>query len=95
MKRLITIALAVCILVAFLLVFLARGAIASPAIPELGDANADGSINMADVTTVERMILGMQPLKSYADANWDGVVNMADVGYIERIIVETAPIIHP
>jgi len=52
-----------------------------------GDANGDCVVNMADVTWVERIILGLAPPTPCADANEDGVVNMADVTKIERIIL--------
>jgi hypothetical protein len=52
-----------------------------------GDANGDGTINMADVTKVERMILTLDPLTPWADANNDGVTTMGDVTKIERIIL--------
>jgi len=39
-----------------------------------GDANGDGIINMADVTKVERIILGLEPPTPGADANQDGVI---------------------
>jgi hypothetical protein len=52
-----------------------------------GDANGDGKITIADVTEVERMILGLDPPTIGADANNDGIINMADVTKIERIIL--------
>jgi hypothetical protein len=58
-----------------------------------GDANADGVVNMADVVTVERMILGLAPRDSSANAYWDvnpdGSFNidMGDAVRIEKIIL--------
>jgi hypothetical protein len=52
-----------------------------------GDANGDGQVNMADVTKVERIILGLDPATPGADANEDGQINMSDVTRIERIIL--------
>ncbi len=52
-----------------------------------GDANQDGIVNMGDVTKVERIMLGIDPLTPGADVNGDGVVNMGDVIRIERIIL--------
>ena len=52
-----------------------------------GDANLDGTINMADVTKVERIILGLDDLTPCADANQDWEIDMADVTKIERIIL--------
>jgi len=52
-----------------------------------GDANLDGSVNMADVTKVLRIILGLDPVTPGADANQDGQINMADVTKIQMIIL--------
>ena len=57
-----------------------------------GDANGDDVIDMADVTKVERIILGVDPPTLEADANQDGEINMADVTKIERIILGIDPI---
>ena len=54
--------------------------------PRSGDANADGVINSADITKVERIIVGLDSATSGADANGDGVINSADVTKIERTI---------
>ena len=54
---------------------------------ERGDANEDGVVDMADVTKVERIILGLDPPTPSADANEDGSIDMADVTKIERIIL--------
>jgi hypothetical protein len=51
-----------------------------------GDANGDGLINSADITKVERIIVGLDSATSGADANSDGVINTADITKIERII---------
>ena len=52
-----------------------------------GDANLDSVVDMADVTKVERIILGLDDPTSCADANQDGEINMSDVTKIERIIL--------
>ncbi len=52
-----------------------------------GDANGDGVVNMADVTKVQRIILGLDPPTIGADANLDGVINMGDVTKIMMIIL--------
>ena len=52
-----------------------------------GDANGDGVVNMADVTKVQRIILGLDPPTIGADANMDGVINMGDVTKIMMIIL--------
>jgi hypothetical protein len=56
-----------------------------------GDANGDGLVNMADVTKVERVILGLDPPTAGADANRDGLINMGDVTKIERFILGLDP----
>jgi hypothetical protein len=53
----------------------------------VGDANCDGAVNMADVTTVERMILGYNQVTSNAVLNEDGTVDMGTVVKIERAIL--------
>ena len=49
-------------------------------------ANADGVVNSADMTAVERIIVGLEAATAGADANGDGLVNTADITRIERII---------
>jgi len=51
-----------------------------------GDANGDGTINVLDITRVERAITGLDVETAGSDANGDGVVNVLDVTRIERII---------
>ncbi len=52
----------------------------------VGDANGDGLVNSADITAVERIIVGLESATPGADANGDGQVNTADITRIERII---------
>jgi hypothetical protein len=52
-----------------------------------GDANGDKAVNMGDVTSVERIILGLDGNAVGADANQDGSVDMVDVIVVERIIL--------
>ena len=52
-----------------------------------GDANGDGSINMGDVTKIERIILGLDAPTVGADANHDLTIDMGDVVKVERIIL--------
>ena len=54
--------------------------------PRLGDVNGDGAVNTADITKVERIIVGLDATTTFADANQDGKVNAADVTKVERII---------
>jgi hypothetical protein len=56
-----------------------------------GDASGDGTVNMGDVTKVERIILGLEAPTAGADANGDGSINMGDVTSIERIILGLSP----
>jgi hypothetical protein len=51
-----------------------------------GDANADGVVNAADITKVERIIMGLDAPNVNADTNLDGNINMGDVVKISRII---------
>jgi hypothetical protein len=95
MRKTIILALVVCQLLAFTVLASTIGITASPAVPELGDTNADGVINMADVGAVEHMIVELWPVRTWADANYDGVVDMADVVRIERIILGISPVVHP
>ncbi len=52
-----------------------------------GDANGDGTVDVLDITRVERAITGLDAETPGADANRDGVVNVLDITMIERIIV--------
>lgn len=54
--------------------------------PRTGDANGDGLINSADITKVERIIVGLDAATPGADVNGDGNINSADVTKIERRI---------
>jgi peptide/nickel transport system substrate-binding protein len=56
-----------------------------------GDANEDTSINMQDVTKVERIILELDAETTSADANQDNEISMGDVTYIELLILERRP----
>jgi hypothetical protein len=51
-----------------------------------GDANGDGTVNVLDITRVERVITALDPETSGSDANQDGVINVLDITRIERII---------
>ena len=57
-----------------------------------GDATGDYVVNAADITNVERVILGIDPLEFIgADANMDGWVNASDIGVIEYMILGIWP----
>jgi hypothetical protein len=53
-----------------------------------GDANLDGVVNMADVTAIERIILGVAHADVQADANSNDKIDMGDVVRTERIILQ-------
>lgn len=52
-----------------------------------GDANGDGEVDIADVTYIERIILGLNKETVGSDADGDGKVDIADVTRTERIIL--------
>jgi len=56
-----------------------------------GDINGDGLVTIGDVTKLERVILGLEPLYFSADINHDGETNIGDVTRIERIILGLDP----
>jgi hypothetical protein len=56
-----------------------------------GDAKLDGKVDIADVTYVERVILGLDLPTPGCDANGDGKINIGDVTKIERIILGLDP----
>ena len=63
---------------------------AVPAAPAAkGDLNADGQVNMTDVTTLINMILGNTAPAAAADLNADGRVNVTDVTTLINIILGT------
>ncbi len=51
-----------------------------------GDANGDGTVNVLDITRVERAIAALDPETPGSDANQDGVINVLDITRIERMI---------
>jgi len=52
-----------------------------------GDANEDGTVNILDITKVERIILMLDASTPGADANGDGLVNVLDITRTEQIIL--------
>lgn len=67
------------------------GAFASTS-PIYGDANGDHKVNVCDIVTVYREILGLQPFSPGADANRNGEVSIGDVAVINKMILGNAPI---
>ncbi|MFC2018664.1 dockerin type I domain-containing protein [Chloroflexota bacterium] len=55
-----------------------------PLIP--GDATGDGQVNAQDITSVERIIAGLDTITLGADANQDGVVNALDITKTEMLV---------
>ena len=53
-----------------------------------GDVDKDDDIDLGDVLTTERIILGLAPMLEGADVNDDGEVDMGDILLIELIILE-------
>lgn len=54
----------------------------------IGDVNGDGSVNIADVTTlIDILLTGKNPYGQIADVNGDGSVNIADVTTVIDIIL--------
>jgi hypothetical protein len=51
-----------------------------------GDANGDGTVNVLDITQVERVITDLDAETPGSDANGDGVINVLDITRIEIII---------
>jgi hypothetical protein len=57
-----------------------------------GDANGDYKVDAADITKVERIILGLDTMELIgADANMDNRVNASDIGVIEYMILGIWP----
>ena len=77
MKKLITLFFALCV-----------GAFASSATAAVGDVNADGSVNVSDVTALVNQIIGSGSYSAQAcDVNGDGEVNVSDVTALVNLII--------
>ena len=59
---------------------------------KLGDASGDGSVNINDVTTIQRHLAELETLEGIylhaADANQDGTVDIADATIIQMYLAE-------
>lgn len=59
---------------------------------KLGDANGDDSVNVSDVTTIQRYLAELETLEGIylhaADANQDGTVDIADATIIQMYLAE-------
>ena len=77
MKKLFTLFFALCV-----------GAFASSATAAVGDVNADGSVNVSDVTALVNQIIGSGSYSAQAcDVNADGEVNVSDVTALVNLII--------
>ena len=77
MKKLITLFFVLCV-----------GAFASSATAGVGDVNADGSVNVSDVTALVNQIIGSGSYSTQAcDVNGDGEVNVSDVTALVNLII--------
>ena len=77
MKKLITLFFVLC-----------AGAFASSATATVGDVNADGSVNVSDVTALVNQIIGSGSYSAQAcDVNADGEVNVSDVTALVNLII--------
>ena len=64
------------------------GAFASSATAGVGDVNADGSVNVSDVTALVNQIIGSGSYSAQAcDVNGDGEVNVSDVTALVNLII--------
>ena len=55
--------------------------------PEVGDANADGKINLKDIVRIKKNIAESKDYKSYADVNYDNAVNSLDLGLFSKYVL--------
>ena len=64
------------------------GAFASSATAGVGDVNADGDVNVSDVTALVNQIIGSGSYSAQAcDVNGDGEVNVSDVTALVNLII--------
>lgn len=62
--------------------------LALPVTAKRGDVNADGKVNVSDISALVNMIIGIEPTnQALADVNDDGKVNVSDVTYLVNIIM--------
>ena len=77
MKKLITLFFVLCV-----------GAFSTSATAGVGDVNADGSVNVSDVTALVNQIIGSGSYSAQAcDVNADGEVNVSDVTALVNLII--------
>lgn len=62
----------------------------TPPVPDIGDLNGDGSINVTDVTLLISMLINNEEIDpAFGDVNGDGLVNVTDVTYIINIVIQS------
>ena len=77
MKKLITLFFVLCV-----------GAFSTSATAGVGDVNADGTVNVSDVTALVNQIIGSGSYSAQAcDMNGDGEVNVSDVTALVNLII--------
>ena len=77
MKKLITLFFVLCV-----------GAFSTSATAGVGDVNADGTVNVSDVTALVNQIIGSGSYSAQAcDVNADGEVNVSDVTALVNLII--------
>ena len=77
MKKLITLFFVLCV-----------GAFSTSATAGVGDVNADGTVNVSDVTALVNQIIGSGSYSAQAcDVNGDGEVNVSDVTALVNLII--------
>ena len=77
MKKLITLFFVLCV-----------GAFSTSATAGVGDVNADGSVNVSDITALVNQIIGSGSYSAQAcDVNGDGEVNVSDVTALVNLII--------
>ena len=77
MKKLITLFFVLCV-----------GAFSTSATAGVGDVNADGSVNVSDVTALVNQIIGSGSYSAQAcEVNGDGEVNVSDVTALVNLII--------
>jgi len=76
-----------------MMIFMTMGLVLQPANAQdtPGDVNNDGTINTADITLTERIVVGLDSPNPLADANQDGKIDTADITTIEILIWQSDP----
>lgn len=58
----------------------------------MGDTNADGSVNVADLVSLQNFLIGRSKLEKehwvLSDVCHDGKINVLDMAMLRRIVIE-------